>query len=43
MINYEYPPLGGGTGIVGYYLLREINHPAAEPTGYELRPGPLGE
>ena len=20
-----------------------INHPAAEPTGYELRPGPLGE
>jgi len=24
MINYEYPPLGGGTGIAGYYLLREF-------------------
>lgn len=24
MINYEYPPLGGGTGIACYYLLREF-------------------
>lgn len=24
IINYEYPPLGGGTGIACYYLLREL-------------------
>lgn len=23
-INYEYPPLGGGTAIAGYYLFREL-------------------
>jgi glycosyltransferase involved in cell wall biosynthesis len=24
LINYEYPPLGGGTAIAGYYLLEEF-------------------
>ncbi|MDP4030923.1 MAG: glycosyltransferase, partial [Candidatus Beckwithbacteria bacterium] len=26
MINYEYPPLGGGTGIANHYLLKEFRH-----------------
>jgi len=33
MINYEYPPLGGGTGIVGYYLLRESTTPRQSRRG----------
>lgn len=26
MLNYEYPPLGGGTAIANYYLLKEFSH-----------------
>ena len=25
MLDNEFPPLGGGTGVVNYYLLREMS------------------
>src|SRR5262245_18725637 len=26
MLDNEFPPLGGGTGVVNYYLLEELSH-----------------
>ncbi|OGJ19834.1 hypothetical protein A3K73_03640 [Candidatus Pacearchaeota archaeon RBG_13_36_9] len=36
ILNYEFPPLGGGAGNATYYLLKEFSKPEYKDLGIDL-------
>ncbi len=41
MINYEYPPVGGGTANANHYFIRELaKHPEVAVDLVTVHPGP---